>query len=88
MSLGRGRKPTGSGVQLEKSIVGTLMLMEQYLDGPEVDVDVVMSQGEAVYGILTDNWFEPWGPPSVFLNFFLPFSLTLPHRRRAIVHLA
>lgn len=47
-------------MQLEKSIVGTLMLMEQYLDGPEVDVDLVMSQGEAVYGILTDNWFEPW----------------------------
>lgn len=31
-------------------------IMEQYLDGPEVDIDLVMSGGEAVYGGVTDNW--------------------------------
>jgi len=25
-------------------------------DGPEVDVDLIFSEGEAVYGCLTDNW--------------------------------
>lgn len=31
-------------------------------DGPEVDVDLVLSEGEAVYGCLTDNWptVEPY----------------------------
>lgn len=39
----------------------TLML-EEYLDGPEVDVDLVLSEGEAVYGAITDNWptVEPY----------------------------
>lgn len=39
----------------------TLML-EEYLDGPEVDVDVVFSEGQAVYGAITDNWptVEPY----------------------------
>jgi ATP-grasp domain len=31
-------------------------MMEEYMDGPEVDVDVVMSEGQAVYGAVTDNW--------------------------------
>ncbi|EFN59059.1 hypothetical protein CHLNCDRAFT_137776 [Chlorella variabilis] len=37
-------------------------LMEEYLDGPEVDVDLVFSQGEPVYGAVTDNWptLEPY----------------------------
>ncbi|KAL4430749.1 hypothetical protein ABPG75_006005 [Micractinium tetrahymenae] len=37
-------------------------LMEEYLDGPEVDVDLVFSQGEPVYGAVTDNWptIEPY----------------------------
>eukprot|EP00891_Asterochloris_glomerata_P006828 jgi/Astpho2/6828/Aster-06504 len=39
----------------------TLML-EEYLDGPEVDVDLVLSEGQAVYGAITDNWptVEPY----------------------------
>lgn len=39
----------------------TLML-EEYLDGPEVDVDLILSEGEAVYGAITDNWptVEPY----------------------------
>jgi hypothetical protein len=34
----------------------------QYLDGPEVDCDLVLSDGEAVYGAVTDNWptVEPY----------------------------
>lgn len=37
-------------------------MLEQYLDGPEVDVDLVMSEGQAVYGAITDNWptVEPY----------------------------
>ena len=31
-------------------------------DGPEVDVDLVFSEGQPVYGCLTDNWptVEPY----------------------------
>lgn len=44
------------------SWIRTTIMMEEYLDGPEVDVDVVMSEGEAVYGAVTDNWptVEPY----------------------------
>ena len=40
----------------------TTLMMEEYLDGPEVDVDVVFSEGQAVYGAVTDNWptIEPY----------------------------
>jgi hypothetical protein len=33
-----------------------LLLLLQYLDGPEVDCDLVLSEGRAVYGAVTDNW--------------------------------
>jgi len=38
------------------------LMVEEYLDGDEVDVDVVMSEGRAVYGNVTDNWptIEPY----------------------------
>jgi biotin carboxylase len=38
------------------------IMMEEYLDGPEVDVDLVLSQGEVKYGAITDNWptVEPY----------------------------
>ena len=38
------------------------MMMEQYLDGAEVDVDIVLSEGVAVYAEVTDNWptIEPY----------------------------
>jgi biotin carboxylase len=40
----------------------TSIMMEEYLDGPEVDVDLVFSEGQAVYGAVTDNWptIEPY----------------------------
>ena len=33
-----------------------------FQDGPEVDVDLVLSEGQPVYGCLTDNWptVEPY----------------------------
>ena len=38
------------------------IMMEEYLDGPEVDIDLVFSEGQAVYGAITDNWptLEPF----------------------------
>ena len=38
------------------------IMMEEYLDGDEVDVDLVFSNYEAVYGAITDNWptVEPY----------------------------
>jgi len=38
------------------------IMMEEYLDGPEVDIDLVFSEGQAVYGAITDNWptLEPY----------------------------
>mmetsp|Transcript_26623 Transcript_26623/g.74731 ORF Transcript_26623/g.74731 Transcript_26623/m.74731 type:complete len:319 (+) Transcript_26623:1189-2145(+) len=38
------------------------MIMEEYLDGPEVDCDLVFSEGKCVYGIIADNWptIEPY----------------------------
>jgi len=52
---------SGAGVQASK-VVNTNVLLEQYLDGTEVDVDVVMSEGEWRYAAITDNGptVEPW----------------------------
>jgi carnosine synthase len=38
------------------------IMMEQYLDGPEVDVDIIMADGESVYEAMADNWptIEPY----------------------------
>lgn len=38
------------------------IMMEEYLDGDEVDVDLVFSGHQAVYGAITDNWptVEPY----------------------------
>ncbi len=35
----------------------------QYLDGDEVDVDLIFDNGKPVYGAVTDNWptGEVWG---------------------------
>ena len=44
------------------SWIKTTLMLEEYLDGPEVDVDLVLSEGVAVYGAVTDNWptVEPY----------------------------
>jgi len=44
----------GSGLKANGSVDLTV-LMEQFLDGPEVDVDVVMSDGEYRYACVADN---------------------------------
>jgi carnosine synthase len=36
-------------------MIDMTMLLEQYLDGPEVDVDVVMANGKWVYAAVADN---------------------------------
>ena len=42
--------------------IKTTLMLEEYLDGPEVDVDLVLSEGAPVYGAITDNWptVEPY----------------------------
>eukprot|EP00931_Biecheleriopsis_adriatica_P003086 TRINITY_DN10437_c0_g1_i2.p1 TRINITY_DN10437_c0_g1~~TRINITY_DN10437_c0_g1_i2.p1 ORF type:complete len:625 (+),score=118.02 TRINITY_DN10437_c0_g1_i2:69-1943(+) len=44
---------SNSGIKAEN--VDLTVLMEQFLDGPEVDVDVVMSDGEFRYACVADN---------------------------------
>lgn len=46
---------TGTGVSVAASGLHTSFLLEQYLDGPEVDVDIVMSGGEWRYAAVSDN---------------------------------
>ena len=36
--------------------IKTTLMLEEYLDGPEVDVDVILCNGQPVYGAITDNW--------------------------------
>ena len=38
------------------------IMLEEYLDGEEVDVDVILSEGKSVYNATSDNWpcEEPW----------------------------
>ena len=50
-------------MQRSKGRAELTFMMEQYLDGPEVDVDVVLNaEGDVVYGNVTDNWptIEPY----------------------------
>mmetsp|Transcript_4414 Transcript_4414/g.13382 ORF Transcript_4414/g.13382 Transcript_4414/m.13382 type:complete len:558 (-) Transcript_4414:1446-3119(-) len=41
---------------------GTEMLLEEYYDGDEFDIDIVLSNGKVVYEKVSDNWHccEPW----------------------------
>jgi len=58
---------SGKGVSADAAIALTV-LFEQYLDGTEVDVDVIMSEGQWRYASITDNgptlepyFNETWG---------------------------
>jgi carnosine synthase len=60
-------KGGSDGVEASNAIDMT-MLLEQYLDGPEVDIDVVFSNGKWRYAAVTDNgptlepyFNETWG---------------------------
>lgn len=44
----------GTGVNAD-AVISTCFIMERYLDGSEVDVDVVMSEGEWQYAAVSDN---------------------------------
>ena len=52
----------GAPAPAASSWIKTTLMLEEYLDGPEVDVDLVLSEGAAVYGAVTDNWptVEPY----------------------------
>lgn len=53
----------GVCLQRHKGRAELTFMVEQYLDGPEVDVDVVLnSEGDVAYGNVTDNWptIEPY----------------------------
>lgn len=55
--------PLNPGLQANAALeFFTDLMLEQYLDGPEVDVDIVMTGGEVVYANVVDNWptYEPW----------------------------
>eukprot|EP00177_Eucheuma_denticulatum_P003713 GFKZ01006718.1.p1 GENE.GFKZ01006718.1~~GFKZ01006718.1.p1 ORF type:complete len:557 (+),score=75.14 GFKZ01006718.1:61-1731(+) len=41
---------------------GTEMVLEEYYDGDEFDIDILLSDGVVVYARVSDNWacFEPW----------------------------
>jgi len=58
---------SGTGVQASR-VLDMSVLLEQYLDGKEVDVDIVMSDGKWQYAAITDNgptlepyFNETWG---------------------------
>jgi len=53
-ALIKGDPASTGGVNASANIDLTVLL-EQYLDGPEVDVDVVMSEGEWRYAAVSDN---------------------------------
>ncbi|MBI2071351.1 MAG: sigma-70 family RNA polymerase sigma factor, partial [Elusimicrobia bacterium] len=52
---------------------GTEIIMEEYLDGQEVDVDFVFQNGEPVFASVTDNW--PTRKP-----YFVATGSSLPSR--------
>eukprot|EP00182_Erythrolobus_australicus_P001441 CAMPEP_0185832910 /NCGR_PEP_ID=MMETSP1353-20130828/2364_1 /TAXON_ID=1077150 /ORGANISM="Erythrolobus australicus, Strain CCMP3124" /LENGTH=547 /DNA_ID=CAMNT_0028531143 /DNA_START=56 /DNA_END=1699 /DNA_ORIENTATION=- len=41
---------------------GTEMVLEEYYDGDEFDIDMLLFEGEVVYAKVSDNWacWEPW----------------------------
>mmetsp|Transcript_102103 Transcript_102103/g.142049 ORF Transcript_102103/g.142049 Transcript_102103/m.142049 type:complete len:522 (+) Transcript_102103:38-1603(+) len=56
-----------TNVDLDK-VIDTTVMLEEYLDGDEVDIDIVMSNGEARYVTVSDNgpthepyFGETWG---------------------------
>jgi len=68
VSSGALVKKNGNNGVNASSVVDLTLLLEQYLDGSEVDVDVVMSDGEWRYAAVSDNgptvepyFNETWG---------------------------
>mmetsp|Transcript_6663 Transcript_6663/g.14559 ORF Transcript_6663/g.14559 Transcript_6663/m.14559 type:complete len:622 (-) Transcript_6663:138-2003(-) len=69
VSSGALVRPDGSGAGVQASkVLDMSVLVEQYLDGQEVDIDIVMSDGRWQYAAITDNgptlepyFNETWG---------------------------
>jgi len=56
VSSGALIKDDGSGTANKADdVIGTTFMLERYLDGAEVDVDIVMSEGEWQYAAVSDN---------------------------------
>lgn len=62
---------------------GTDLVLEQYLDGPEWDVDLVMQGGQAVFASLTDN--KPTREPYFLATGSrLPSELPADHQKQSM----
>eukprot|EP00933_Yihiella_yeosuensis_P014546 TRINITY_DN13004_c0_g1_i2.p1 TRINITY_DN13004_c0_g1~~TRINITY_DN13004_c0_g1_i2.p1 ORF type:complete len:639 (-),score=121.84 TRINITY_DN13004_c0_g1_i2:351-2267(-) len=78
-------QPNGGGHKATQAIDLTV-LMEQFLDGPEVDVDVVFSEGEYRYACVSDN--GPTLEPYFNETWAVCPSLLPKDRQRALKDLA
>src|SRR5207237_251804 len=66
---------------------GSDMILEEYLDGREFDVDLLLAGGELVYGSVTDNQTHPrW--PSVQVGANTPSTLLLESNEDWLIGLA
>jgi len=65
---------------------GTNLILEEYLDGPEFDIDMVLWEGECYYHAVSENW--PTNEPYFFETGLQAPSLYDPERLKAIVDLA
>jgi biotin carboxylase len=65
---------------------GTNLILEEYLDGPEFDIDMVLWEGACQYHAVAENW--PTNEPYFFETGLHAPSLYDPDRLQAIVDLA
>ncbi|MBI4370361.1 MAG: ATP-grasp domain-containing protein, partial [Elusimicrobia bacterium] len=62
---------------------GTELVLESYLEGQEVDVDLVIQNGQAVFSSVTDNW-PTKEPYFLATGSSLPSKLTMQEQQRLI----
>jgi len=60
-TVGSEEEPADTSISAH-SVITTDIMIEEYLDGPEVDVDIILSDGECQYANVIDNGptFEPY----------------------------
>jgi carnosine synthase len=93
--LGSARVVYGALQQGDEGVLGnaaswmcTMVMLEEYLDGPEVDADFVFSNGQPVFKAIADNWptMEPYfletgsNSPSILPTVQQKEILDLAHR--------
>jgi len=54
-----------AGITMDNNLIwlqGNDMILEEFYDGPEFDIDILLSDKEVVYAKISDNWevWEPW----------------------------